>query len=301
MRVGIIGAGSIGLLFAAYISRVSEVTIYTRTVEQAAEINKFGILLKISEKEDTLSLIKALPIKEWKGDEELTIIAVKQYQLPVIVEMVNKLALVPKNILFLQNGMGHLKLLETIPFTNIFVGSVEHGALKENPSTVAHNGEAATKVAVFRGDPAILLEFIHSAPPEFPLVFKENYFSMLISKLVVNAVINPLTATLQVENGELIKNPFYFQVLKNLFSEICSILHLDNPNAHLQQIIGICKNTSTNRSSMLKDLEASRMTEVDAILGFILDEAKNKGITAPLVENLYYLIKGKEIIKGEYA
>lgn len=300
MRVGIIGAGSIGLLFTAYLSRVLEVTIYTRTPEQAAEINKYGIVLK-KKGEQTISMTKAMPMDKWQGNEDLTIVAVKQYQLHPIIEKINQLSILPNNLLFLQNGMGHLKQLETIPFTNIFVGSVEHGALKENPFTVSHNGEASTKVAAFKGDPTLLFELISIAPLEFPLVFKEDYYTMLLSKLVVNAVINPLTAILEVENGKLIKNQFYFRVLKNLYSEVSSILNLENTEEQLRQIINICKNTSANRSSMLKDIEANRKTEVDAILGFILDEAENKDMKAPQVENLYYLIKGKEMIKGDYA
>ncbi|MBV7503838.1 2-dehydropantoate 2-reductase [Bacillus sp. sid0103] len=300
MKVGIIGAGSIGLLFAAYLSRVFEVTIYTRTHEQTEEINNYGIVLK-KQGEQTKSIIKALPMNVWKGHEDLTIIAVKQYQLQTIMEKINELPAVPGNLLFLQNGMGHLKQLDCIPFTNIFVGSVEHGALKENRYTVTHNGEAVTKVAVFKGDPTLLFELISSAPLEFPLVFKEDYYNMLLSKLVVNAVINPLTAILKVENGELIKNQYYFQVLKNLYAEVSFILNFDNTEEQFRQIITICKNTSANRSSMLKDIEADRMTEVDAILGFILDEADKKHRKAPQVENLYYLIKGKEMIKGEYA
>ncbi|MEH7305329.1 2-dehydropantoate 2-reductase [Neobacillus drentensis] len=300
MKVGIIGAGSIGLLFAAYLSRVFEVTIYTRTHEQTEEINNYGIVLK-KQGEQTKSIIKALPMNAWKGHEDLTIIAVKQYQLQTIMEKIKELPTVPGNLLFLQNGMGHLKQLDCIPLTNIFVGSVEHGALKENRYTVTHNGEAVTKVAVFKGDPTLLFELISSAPLEFPLVFKEDYYNTLLSKLVVNAVINPLTAILKVENGELIKNQYYFKVLKNLYAEISFILNLDNTEEQFRQIITICKNTSANRSSMLKDIEADRMTEVDAILGFILDEADKKNRKAPQVENLYYLIKGKEMIKGEYA
>ena len=45
---------------------------------------------------------------------------------------------------------------------------------------------------------------------------------------------------------------------------------------------------------MLKDVEAKRMTEVDAILGFLLSEAEKQGKKAPLVESYYYFIKGKE-------
>ena len=124
---------------------------------------------------------------------------------------------------------------------------------------------------------------------------------MLVSKLVVNAVINPLTAILEVENGRLITNQYYFHVLKTVYFEVASILNLENREEHLQQIINICKNTSSNRSSMLNDIEAKRITEVDAILGFILDEAYKKNLKAPQIENLYYLIKGKETIKGEYS
>jgi 2-dehydropantoate 2-reductase len=298
MRVGIIGAGSIGLLFAAYMSKVTEVTLYTKTHEQAAEINKNGIVLKIRGGQ-TVSIVNAQSISEWMGGEDLTIIAVKQYQLQAIMERINQLPIIPKSLLFLQNGMAHLKQLETIPLTNTFVGSVEHGALKENLYTVSHNGEGTTNVAVYKGDYAVLEEFLFLAPPEFPIDVKEDFYQMMLNKLMVNAVVNPLTAILHVKNGELIKNHHYFHVLKNLFSEISTILNLENREKHLQQIIDICHNTSDNRSSMLKDIEAHRKTEVDAILGYILEEARNNKMKAPQIENLYYLIKGKEMIKEE--
>ncbi|MFF2445952.1 2-dehydropantoate 2-reductase [Neobacillus sp. NPDC058068] len=300
MKIGIIGAGSIGLLFAAYISRVFEVTIYTRTVEQAAEINKCGIILQKGS-EQTISIVSALPITEWKGTEVLTIIAVKQYQLQSIIEKINHLSIMPENLLFLQNGMGHLKLLTNIQGKNIFVGSVEHGALKDNSYRVNHNGEGKTNVAVFNGDGLLLQQFSTRLSEEFPIAFQEDYYEMLENKLIVNAVINPLTAILEVENGELVNNPFYFNVLKNLFKEISFILNLEKQEEHLQQIITICKNTAENRSSMLKDIEANRLTEIDAILGFLLEEAARQEKRAPQLETLYYLIKGKEAERGRLS
>ncbi|WHY87983.1 2-dehydropantoate 2-reductase [Neobacillus novalis] len=297
MKVGIIGAGSIGLLFAAYISRVFEVTIYTRTEEQAAQINKYGILLQ-KESEQTISMVSALPITEWQGTEALTIIAVKQYQLQAIIEKINHLPVMPENLLFLQNGMGHLKLLKKIRAKNIFLGSVEHGALKENPYRVNHNGEGKTNVAVFNGDGLLLHQFSASFSKEFPIVFQEDYYKMLENKLIVNAVINPLTAILQVQNGELVNNRAYYHVLKSLFCEISFILNLEKQEEHLQQIIAICKNTAENRSSMLKDIEANRLTEINAILGFLLEEAVRQEKKAPQLEIFYYLIKGKEGERG---
>ncbi|WP_066066496.1 2-dehydropantoate 2-reductase [Neobacillus soli] len=302
MKIGIIGAGSIGLLFASYLSRVFNVTIYTRAEEQALEINKHGILLK---KGSMLKyqFVKALPMTEWRGREDLTIIAVKQYQLPAIIEKIKYLPAVPESLLFLQNGMGHLKLLENIRTNNLFVGSVEHGALKKNSFMVSHNGEGVTNVAVFHGNATLLHQLAASVSIEFPVVFQRDYYSMLINKLIVNAVINPLTAILRVKNGALITNQFYFYALKSLFSEISFILNLnlEKQEDHLQQIITICKKTAENHSSMLKDIEANRLTEIDAILGFLLEEANKQKRPATQIENLYNLIKGKEIEKGVYS
>lgn len=293
MEIGIIGAGSVGMLFAAYLSRFFTVTLYTRTNDHAEMVNLNGIFLK-KPSGQTHVKIKALPIEEWNGIEEITIIAVKQYQLPTIIDKINQLDVPPQSLLFVQNGMGHLKWLETLKGINLFVGSVEHGALREGNCTVWHNGEGQTNVAVFKGEPHPLFEIARAASANFPVIFHTDYMEMLKNKLIVNAVINPLTALLKEENGELLANPHYFQVLKSLFYEIANILNLESPEMYLDQIIGICKNTAKNRSSMLKDFEAGNLTEVDAILGYVIEEAKRKDIKAPQVESFYHLIKGKE-------
>ena len=293
MRVGIIGAGSIGLLFAAYLSRVFDVTVYTRSQEQANEINLHGISL-LNRMDRTVAVVKAVPITDWQGSEELTIIAVKQYQLFSFMERLEQTPVMPENLLFLQNGMGHLKLLNNLKGTNVYVGSVEHGALRENHYTVRHNGEGTTNVAVYKGDSEFLQWLTGVVSKVFPMTYQDEYFAMLEKKLIANAMINPLTAILQVKNGVLVDNPFYYKILQNLFSEITAILNLQHPEEYWGQVIKICRQTADNRSSMLKDIEANRQTEVDAILGYLLEEAGRKGITSPQLETLFYLIKGKE-------
>lgn len=299
MKIGIIGAGSIGLLFAAYLSKAFPITLYTRTSVQAEEINQNGIYLQKGTEIQKIS-VRALPISEWEGEEELTIIAVKQYQLPSLMNKLHNLDSVPQNLLFLQNGMSHLKLLEVIFDANIFVGSVEHGASKVNTYTVRHNGEGAINLALFKGDSLRIKEFTEvSAAINFPITIKENYYKMLVNKLVVNAVINPLTAILHVQNGELIKNPYYFAAVKKLFREISYVLNLEDPIRKFRDMVRICIKTAGNRSSMLKDIEAGRKTEIEAILGFLLDEAAKQQKKAIIIESYYHLIKGKEKGQGE--
>lgn len=52
--------------------------------------------------------------------------------------------------------------------------------------------------------------------------------------------------------------------------------------------------TTLNKSSMLKDMEAGRPTEIDAILGYIIEEAKKKKQSVPIANAVYLMIKGKE-------
>lgn len=294
MKIGIIGGGSIGLLFASYLSEVFSVTVYTRTFEQAKEIMENGIIL-LKDSKQTRIPVEALPVNEWRGEDDLTIITVKQYQLEDVLEKINNVGHSAKNFLFLQNGMGHLKFLSQMKAKNVFVGSITHGANKENTNTVRHNGVGLVNLAVYQGDQSFLYQLESMFPSTFPATHQQDYYGMLLNKLIVNAVINPLTAILQVKNGELITNPYYFKVLNQLFSEIACILNLQKPKDELQKIINVCQNTAENRSSMLKDIEGGQKTEVDAILGFLLEEAEKQEKKATLITCLNHLIKGKEI------
>ncbi|WP_462409176.1 2-dehydropantoate 2-reductase [Neobacillus sp. Marseille-QA0830] len=294
MKVGIIGAGSIGLLFASYLCKEFEVTLYTRTKEQAAEINQNGVCAKKGSEQITGEPLARMAA-EWEASEQLTIITVKQYQLQPIIEKIRKFTDRPSNLLFLQNGMGHIEQLQLIQGHNLFVGTVEHGAMREGMNTVRHNGEGVTNVAVFKGSPETLNEFSSAVPEGFPVIFQDDFYEMLVNKLVVNAVINPLTAVLKITNGQLLSNPFYLQNVSKLNSEICSILKIVHMDAQLKKVLGVCKNTATNRSSMLKDLESGRKTEVDAILGYLLREAAKEEKSAPLLESFYWIIQGKEL------
>jgi 2-dehydropantoate 2-reductase len=292
MNVGVVGAGSLGLLFAFYLNSIFKVNLYTHTHEQAEEINRNGLLLKKGEKQFH-TVVRSLPFSERNECEELLIIAVKQHQLQAVMNILSN-SKMPNTLFFIQNGMGHIELLEKVSAENIYVGSVEYGALKQNAFTVCQNGAGLTKAAVFKGDPKQLQTFISLLPREFQMEYTLDYYEMLLHKLIINAAINPLTAILGVKNGELVENEFYLLALKNLVSEIISILNLGESAEYFEQVVSVCKNTAENRSSMLGDIEAKRRTEVEPILGFLIKEAAKYGKKAPQITSLYYLVKGKE-------
>ncbi|PLR80982.1 MULTISPECIES: 2-dehydropantoate 2-reductase [Bacillus] len=293
MKIGIIGAGSIGLLFGYYLQSYHHVTIYTNSVEQAEAIRAAKLSCVKNGQPDSVP-IEALPFSSWNGEDELTVIAVKAYQLPAVLEQIKLKSSNSGSFLFLQNGMGHLRWLDELSAENIYAGSVEHGAYRTGQASVNHTGTGVTKVAVFKGSDFLLRKMIAPLSGEFPFVLEDNVEKMLISKLIVNAVINPLTAVLNVRNGQLIENPYYYRLLQKMFSEIKAILDLHDADSHYQNVLRICNKTASNYSSMLTDIKNGRMTEIDSILGYIVAEAERKKIEAPLVDAFFQCIKGKE-------
>lgn len=299
MKIAIVGGGSIGLLFATYLTENYDITVYTRSKKQASNLNERGVTLKKNNKIFKSCSIAAKPFDKWNNNEDLTIITVKQYSLQNIID---KIALKENNkgnsLLFLQNGMGHIPLLEQLHGWNILLGVVEHGALRTANNIVQHTGVGVTKIANYSSNEVVLQRLLTNKNKNFLFVFDNDYEQMLLQKLIVNIMINPLTALLEVRNGLLIENEYYFKTFKLLYEEVIDIFDFPNKTEMFNHVINVCEQTSSNKSSMLKDIIEGRQTEVDAILGYALTVAKQKQLSTPLIEALYMLIKGKQL-KGE--
>ncbi|WP_338469919.1 2-dehydropantoate 2-reductase [Niallia sp. XMNu-256] len=293
MKIGIIGGGAIGLLFSYYLSRRHSVCLYVHSSEQRNLIQEEGFLFE-KNGHRAREFVQVKLSTQWRGEEEVTFIALKQYHLPHIIDMLSTYSTNGHALCFLQNGMGHLKWFDGLN-GDIYVGSVEHGAMKVGHNHVIHTGVGTTKTALFRGDSPNFMDFVQSIEDDFfSFVVEEQYEKMLIKKLVANAVINPLTSILQIKNGELINNPYYFRLVKSMFAEIIESLQLKESEEYFLNVIEVCKLTAHNDSSMLRDLKEKRLTEVDAILGYILEKAAENEIHTPIIDLFYQAVKGKE-------
>jgi 2-dehydropantoate 2-reductase len=287
MKIGIIGGGSIGLLFAGYLAEYHDVTLYTRTERQASEINQNGVTIDIENTSNTYR-VQAVSSKVSVIGEDILFIAVKQYILKDVLSQIKDLEKV-QTVCFLQNGMGHLDFMNQLENTNILVSVVEHGALKFNDTTIIHTGIGRTKLAIFKGD----FPTFDIPVKEFQIEFQNDWYEMITSKLIANAVINPLTALYGVKNGRLLQNEYFKNQVRTLFREIVSVIPC-NEEQMWELVTTICKNTAQNKSSMLRDIEEGRKTEIDAILGYVLAEAKKIEREVAITQFLYDSIKGME-------
>lgn len=294
MDIGIIGGGAIGLLFAAYISEQNhQVTVYTRSEQQASLLKDNGINKTVNNK-SSHHHVQACCITDGVTNHDLVIIAVKQYHIQQIQDVIHTID-TSTPIMFIQNGMSHIDLVKELPHQELIVGVVEHGALKENANCVLHTGVGVTKLSTYKGNKNWLKVFTKTFSSEkFQIIELEDWYEMLIGKVVVNAMINPLTALFRIENGQLMSNPYFHSLFKKLFDEIISLLNPVDPTIWWDSVLTVCEKTAHNRSSMLRDIEQKNQTEIESILGYLKTLQKKNNNSTPIIDFLYYGIKGLE-------
>ena len=294
MKIGIIGGGAIGLLVAARLSHTHQITIVTHTPIQADEINENGISV-IDEYGDCIyKNINAINIANSKNiirSQDIILLTVKQTALKQVLPYLEDNA---PAIVFLQNGMSHFNDINGLRIASIYTGVVEHGSVLINHTTVHHTGNGMIKIGLTKGAEVPGIESLDTKG--FPVRLIPEIRPVHIEKLIVNSVINPLTSVLRVRNGELIKNTYYVELIKSVCQEVCESLLIPEAErqTYLEKIFMICEQTAQNTSSMLRDLQLGRKTEIEAILGYCIQEAEKNDTHPYQCKLLYRMVRGLE-------
>lgn len=190
-----------------------------------------------------------------------------------------------KQILCVQNGLGqHQALAKQIAHTPIWAGVSTEGAYRTTEQQVCYAAQGQTLVGVL-AKPA--LSDAKRLPK--PFILAENIELVMLNKLAVNAVINPLTAYFQCTNGELLSAQYkkHFVQLCHEIQTLYQALNLPAIEPFIQRVAQIAKQTKHNRSSSLQDVLAGRTTELAYISGYLLKRAQDINHPMPLTE--FYL------------
>ncbi|MBD3918000.1 ketopantoate reductase family protein [Paenibacillus sp. PR3] len=323
MRFDIIGGGAIGLLYGGRLALAGyPVTIWTRTAEQAERLADDGIEL-VRQGVIRVADVDAFPLQECSrklpqmdDSEQIILLAVKQTQLTAaLLEQVGKLADPNALVIGLQNGIGHVeKLVQAVPHAYVLTGVTTEGALRHGPRTVEHTGEGMIAIGDAFNDLRQksasddgLNERMKQSEQEIRHKMLLNAFSLagitselskemnnrIFQKLLVNAVINPLTALFDVRNGELPQHPRRASLMRALYDETFHVLvaaGMTGDEDRWQQVLQVCERTSENVSSMLADVRAGRQTEIEWINGSVCRLAAQYGLEAPVNASVALLV-----------
>lgn len=311
----VIGGGSVGLLASAKLALSgADVTLLVRTEHQAEAIRVNG--LRLSEDEDGFSVM--LPCVSYErldspetaaahvGPADYVLLAVKQQHLvSSLIEYAVSLAGSDGRLLCFQNGIGHVEALSAyIAVNRIDIAVTTEGAHRLSAFHVAHTGRGITRIGCADGDSLEAAgenaqKMIRSAMnlAGFETVLSKQVVEIMWNKLLLNAVINPLTALLRLRNGELPASAHGRDLMRLLLQEgaaAAAASGIQTRDDLWGQLIEVCERTADNESSMLQDITRGRTTEIEWINGALVRAAQKRGVPVPGHEMILKLVKAAE-------
>ena len=292
----VVGTGSLACLFAARLAASGvRVTMLGSWKEGLAALAEHGVrILENGEQ-------RACPVSVTSDPQECTdlplaLVLVKSWGTARAAE---QLALcLPHDglALTLQNGLGNREILaDKLGSERVAMGITTCGANLVAPGVVRPAGEGTTTL-IDQPDPRLLGELLEIA--SFDVSYTDDASSLVWTKLVINASINPLTTLLGVHNGELLERPNARSLMGQVALETAAVasahgVAIGHPDP-AALVEGVARRTAANRSSMLQDISRGTPTEVDAINGAVVAAAEQRGAVAPINRALWQLVKAME-------
>ncbi len=289
MNVSVIGPGAMGCLFAARLQRSGvKTTLVDYNQERADRLAKSGITVETAT-ETFVEKLKAtctIPPKQ-----NLILVLCKAYQ-------TQNLRLPPGiPILSLQNGLGNIEALCDIAGSaNVLAGSTTEASTLLEPGHIRHVASGETVIGSWTSCSVGKAEDV-LRDAGFSVSLTDSPGQMIWEKVVTSAGINPLTALLGVPNGRLLELGDARKLLRDLVVEASKIAATEGYRFEyslVERTEQICEQSGENISSMLQDIRAGRLTEIEAISGEILRRAALASLPAPRTRVIYQLIKSLE-------
>lgn len=291
----VLGAGSLGLLWAARCARAGvDCRLLLRTPQALKDWQAGGNQVLLEENgRVSRFVVPGDHARSCQQPIHTLIVATKAWAVSEALE-----ALAPRlhehtQILLLQNGLGSQQAVsQRFRTQRVLYASVTDGAWKRATNHVVWAGAGQTLIGDPRQQPAPdWLALLSRAAIDWE--WRADILSVLWLKLAINCAINPISALHDCPNGEV---PDRAGASFNLLlSELHALLNSQSLGLTLaelrQRVLGVIQATANNSSSMRQDLHAGRRTEIDFILGHAVRTARSAGLVTPVLDALYHQLQ----------
>ncbi len=325
-RICIFGAGAIGGLIGARLAMKGEadVSLVARGPHLAA-MQANGLTLKQGG-ENFILHPKVTDTPAELGPQDFIILTLKAHGIPGVIDQLQPLLGPDTAILFAQNGIPWWyfhgtggphegRTLESVdPGGTIWkrigperaLGTVVWQAAEiEAPGVIAHHYGDRMPIGEPTGEKServtALSKLLTSAGIKSPV--RPNLRNEIWLKLWQNLSFNPVSVLTNGTLGELGADPGTRRVVGAMMEEARAVAETFGIKflVDVEERIDMTAKAGAHRTSMLQDVEAGRPTELDALLGVVIELAGIVGKDTPSLKLVYDLVKyrsGASLLRG---
>lgn len=322
MRVAIYGAGSLGTILGAFISKAGvPVELINRNKAHIEALKTKGAQV-VGTMQFCQPVIAYTP-DEMSGQYDILFLMTKQQHNAEVVQMLKNYLAADGVLVTFQNGLPEMQIAEVLGEERVLGSTVAWGATLQSPGVCELTSEPdalsfslgaiSDKRSKHFAKVKELLELMGTVDVE------ENFLGTRWSKLLINASFSGMSAVLGCTFGEAAGPKESRKVVQAIIKEcidVCqkggiriepvqgkNIVKLLNYTHPLKKAfsffiipIAIRKHAKL-KASMLQDLEKGKLTEVDAINGAVSEYGRKVGFPTPVNDKVVEIIH--KIEKGE--
>lgn len=271
MDISIFGAGSLGSLVGGLLAESHDVTLVGREPHVSA-IEESG--LSITGEFDRV--VHPSATTNAPGRADLVVVTVKSFDTTTAARAL--IGTDMKGVLSLQNGMGNEDDLQRILDAPVLAGTCTYGARLVEPGVVECTGKGDVVLGPADGGRSDFADWVGEAFDDSGIetTVADDMPTRLWEKLAVNAGINAPTALARVPNGELVDGPGAetSAAAARETARVAQSAGVDlAESTAVERTREVADATAANTSSMQQDVLADKRTEIDAINGYVVDQA----------------------------
>ena len=302
MKILVMGAGAVGTLFGSILYRAGrDVTLVEKRREIVEAVQKNGLKITRGDDEQTYNINITQSIAD-VPNPDLIMFCVKSYDNVTAAMDCLKVVRPDTTVLTLQNGVGNYEVIsKIIGKVRTLVGTTTFGSTQYAPGCTRGSVVGDISIGEFHGGTSERVTALAQALTEggFTIHTVDDVNSLIWTKLAVNVAINAVGGLCRITNGQTYELEPARIVQKHAVDEVAAVAKAKKIKMDYAGLYDYCvkvsQTTSSNKCSMLQDIEAGNPTEVLAINGAVVSEGAKLGIKTPVNEVLTNLVKATEL------
>ncbi|HEV7259505.1 MAG TPA: ketopantoate reductase family protein [Bosea sp. (in: a-proteobacteria)] len=306
-HVVIAGAGAMGCLFGGLLAeRGLRVTLLARRQEHVAAIRERGLRI-VGEGGERHVPIGAATSVDGLPPADIVLVQCKADATRIVSANVMPLMRKGSLAVSFQNGLGNEEIMaESLGDEAVLGGLTSLGATLEGPGVVRNYASLPTVVGELRGGLSTRVKDLAALMTAhgIPTRASEEILAEKWRKLMLNVAMSATSGLTGLTIGGVAGQPELSAVARRAMDEAAAVAEacgVSLPQETRYAIFDgiVASGAARNKTSMRRDIEAGRPSEVEAIYLSVIERGRARGVPTPTLDAFAALVLGLEAASGQ--